>query len=293
MQSKQESAAERVSGAGAVEPNVAVAESKSGAAEEKVSDAAEEKVNDAAEEKVSDAAEEKVSGAAEELTVAEATVVEAEAETTSTEAEMTMAEAEATVAEAEATEVEDEDAVAASDEAVNSEKDETGNSATGETGISAKDEAATAQSEGQPISSSNPAGENKADTSDRHSVMRKACNSFCGRNGIDEKDRDQLITTLQSIADELTGSTVSDETLQKLARALSYERDIAQAEIQGRNTRIEQLLAQQQSTSQIHQLAMTSPAPSRPAPPYSRIGGLSAADRQTIWERGKEKRVRH
>ena len=284
MQSKQESAAERVSGAGAVEANVAVAESKSGAAEEKVSDAAEEKVNDAAEEK----------------TVAEATLVEVETETTSTEAEMTVAEAEATVAEveatvteAEATEVEDEDAVAASDEAVNSEKDETGNSATGEAGISAKDEAATAQPEGQPISSSNPAGENKADTSDRHSVMREACNSFCGRNGIDEKDRDQLITTLQSIADELTGSTVSDETLQKLAHALSYERDIAQAEIRGRNTRIEQLLVQQQSTSEIHQLAMTSPAPSRPAPPYSRIGGLSAADRQTIWERGKEKRVRH
>ena len=124
------------------------------------------------------------------------------------------------------------------------------------------------------------------------SVM-ETCDAFCKRNNMGETERANLFTILQTIADELSGSSLSDETLQKIAHALSYERDVAQAEIRGRNMRIEQLLAQQQATSQIHQLAMTAPSPSRPTPPYSRIGGLSAADRQTIWERGKEKRVRH
>ena len=124
------------------------------------------------------------------------------------------------------------------------------------------------------------------------SVM-ETCDAFCKRNNMGETERANLFTILQTIADELSGSSLSDETLQKIAHALSYERDVAQAEIRGRNMRIEQLLAQQQATSQIHQLAMTAPSPSRPTPPYSRIGGLSAADRQTIWERGKEKRIRH
>ena len=124
------------------------------------------------------------------------------------------------------------------------------------------------------------------------SVM-ETCDAFCKRNNMGETERAKLFTILQTIADELSGSSLSDKTLQKIAHALSYERDVAQAEIRGRNMRIEQLLAQQQATSQIHQLAMTAPSPARPTPPYSRIGGLSAADRQTIWERGKEKRVRH
>ena len=121
----------------------------------------------------------------------------------------------------------------------------------------------------------------------------ETCDAFCKRNNMGETERANLFNILQTITDELSGSSLSDETLQKIAHALSYERDVAQAEIRGRNMRIEQLLAQQQATSQIHQLAMTAPSPSRPTPPYSRIGGLSAADRQTIWERGKEKRVRH
>lgn len=131
------------------------------------------------------------------------------------------------------------------------------------------------------------------DPTDQKQSWQKACNAFCTQHNVPDSDRQNLLTTLQTIADELTASSPSDTTLQTIIRAITYDRDVAQAEIRGRNARIEQILAQQQTSSQIHQLGSTNPAPSRPVLPYSLIGGLTAADRQTIWERGKEKRIRH
>ncbi len=128
---------------------------------------------------------------------------------------------------------------------------------------------------------------------DQKQSWQKACDAFCTQHNVPDSDRQNLLTTLQTIADELTASSPSDTTLQTIIRAITYDRDVAQAEIRGRNARIEQILAQQQTSSQIHQLGSTNPAPSRPVLPYSLIGGLTAADRQTIWERGKEKRIRH
>ena len=131
------------------------------------------------------------------------------------------------------------------------------------------------------------------DPTDQKQSWQKACDAFCTQHNVLDSDRQNLLTTLQTIADELTASSPSDTTLQTIIRAITYDRDVAQAEIRGRNARIEQILAQQQTSSQIHQLGSTNPAPSRPALPYSLIGGLTAADRQTIWERGKENRIRH
>ena len=131
------------------------------------------------------------------------------------------------------------------------------------------------------------------DPTDQKQSWQKACDAFCTQHNVLDSDRQNLLTTLQTIADELTASSPSDTTLQTIIRAITYDRDVAQAEIRGRNARIEQILTQQQPSSQIHQLGSTNPAPSRPALPYSLIGGLTAADRQTIWERGKEKRIRH
>ena len=128
---------------------------------------------------------------------------------------------------------------------------------------------------------------------DQKQSWQKACDVFCTQHNVPDSDRQNLLSTLQTIADELTASSPSDTTLQTIIRAITYDRDVVQAEIRGRNARIEQILAQQQPSSQIHQLGSTNPAPSRPALPYSLIGGLTAADRQTIWERGKEKRIRH
>lgn len=85
-------------------------------------------------------------------------------------------------------------------------------------------------------------------------------------------------------------------SLQLLRRAINYDRDMAQAaregEVKGRNARIEEFLKQHRPASEIHQLGGTATVAS-PAPPHHIIGGLSAADRSTIWERGHEKRVRH
>ena len=85
-------------------------------------------------------------------------------------------------------------------------------------------------------------------------------------------------------------------SLQLLRRAINYDRDMAQAaregEVKGRNARIEEFLKQHRPASEIHQLGGTATVAS-PAPPHHVIGGLSAADRSTIWERGHEKRVRH
>ncbi len=99
-----------------------------------------------------------------------------------------------------------------------------------------------------------------------------------------------------TLAQEIGKGMLSEKTTAMMLHALHYERDIANAaregEIKGRNIRIDEYLIQRKKATSIHQPG-NSAQTQRPTLPYSRIGGLSAADRQTIWERGNEKRVRY
>ena len=109
-----------------------------------------------------------------------------------------------------------------------------------------------------------------------------------------EDDQEAVGHWLDNILTQLTHNALTKETLQTVLHALHYDRDVAQAgidgEVRGRNTRIEELFEQKRKTADIHALGGAI-AHATSTPPTDIIGGLSAADRQTIWERGNEKRV--
>jgi outer membrane biosynthesis protein TonB len=109
-----------------------------------------------------------------------------------------------------------------------------------------------------------------------------------------EDDQEAAGHWLDLILTQLTNNALTAETLQMVLHALHYDHDVAQAgidgEVKGRNARIEELFEQKRKTADIHMLGgAISHTPS--TLPTDIIGGLSAADRQTIWERGNEKRV--
>lgn len=122
-------------------------------------------------------------------------------------------------------------------------------------------------------------------------VDRQAANQHYTDN-----ERHAMSTLLATLLDETSKGEIGETTLQILAHAVNYERDMLQAaregEIKGRNMKIEEYLIERKSAEEVRQLGSAA-APSRPAPPASVIGGLSAADRMSIWERGHEKRVCH
>ncbi len=109
-----------------------------------------------------------------------------------------------------------------------------------------------------------------------------------------EKEREGIANLLGTLLSEYEKGELSGKTLQSLSHAVNYERDVHEAqrqgEIKGRNLKIEEYLIEHRSAEGVRQLGCSSVA-SRPAPPPSVIGGLSAADRKSIWERGNEKRV--
>ena len=101
---------------------------------------------------------------------------------------------------------------------------------------------------------------------------------------------------IKVVAAEIKTGILSQTTISQMLKALHHDRDVAAAvhegEIKGRNTRIEEYLVRRKKAEGIHQPSSTAHT-LQPNLPYSRIGGLSAADRQTIWERGNEKRVKY
>ena len=124
-------------------------------------------------------------------------------------------------------------------------------------------------------------------------LIRQAVN---GSAVVAQEEKEGVTALLTDILSGMDKGQISEETLQQLVHAIHYDRDMAQAghdgEVRGRNARIDEWLNQRHSAADIHNLGNTA-TPSRPSPPLSVIGGLTAADRTTIWERGHEKRVRH
>ena len=113
-------------------------------------------------------------------------------------------------------------------------------------------------------------------------------------SSLSASDQEAVGQWLDRLISQLSHHSLTADNLQSILNALHYDRDVAQAgidgEVRGRNTRIEDMFEQRRKAADIHVLGGAAAAFS-PAPPSKVLGGLSAADRQTIWERGNERRV--
>lgn len=112
---------------------------------------------------------------------------------------------------------------------------------------------------------------------------------------ISEDDYQAATTLVSALEKEITAGTISSETLALLLKSVAYDRAVATAhhegEVAGRNQRIDEYLQERRKEKDLPDLGR-SPVQSRPTLPYTIIGGLTAADRKSIWERGNEKRHR-
>ena len=113
---------------------------------------------------------------------------------------------------------------------------------------------------------------------------------------LSESDQEAVGQWLDQLVTQLNQHSLTADCLQAVLHAIHYDRDVAQAgidgEVRGRNTRIEDMFEQRRKAADIHVLGGAAQPTSPTLPPHI-LGGLSAADRQTIWERGNERRVKN
>ena len=113
---------------------------------------------------------------------------------------------------------------------------------------------------------------------------------------LSESDQEAVGQWLDQLVIQLNQHSLTADSLQAVLHAIHYDRDVAQAgidgEVRGRNTRIEDMFEQRRKAADIHVLGGAAQPTSPTLPPHI-LGGLSAADRQTIWERGNERRVKN
>ena len=106
---------------------------------------------------------------------------------------------------------------------------------------------------------------------------------------------DSIGDLARHLAEELISGQLSEESIDMLRRSVRYDQDVAdarrQGEIKGRNERIDEYMIERRKASEIHDLG-TSTHHNKLTTPRHIIGGLSAADRTSIWERGNEKRIK-
>ena len=113
---------------------------------------------------------------------------------------------------------------------------------------------------------------------------------------LSESDQEAVGQWLDQLVTQLNQHSLTADCLQAVLHAIHYDHDVAQAgidgEVRGRNTRIEDMFEQRRKAADIHVLGGAAQPASPTLPPHI-LGGLSAADRQTIWERGNERRVKN
>lgn len=99
---------------------------------------------------------------------------------------------------------------------------------------------------------------------------------------------------LQMAQDQAAGAW-SEATITLLRRALNYDADVAKArhegEVAGRNVRIREFLIERREPEGIYNLSGGGSALAHDVP-AERLGGLAAAERPNIWQRGGERRRR-
>lgn len=108
-------------------------------------------------------------------------------------------------------------------------------------------------------------------------------------------DAEEIGRIVDCIAEGLTSGQLSEALLNMLRKSANYNRDIEnakrQGEIKGRNQKIDEYMIERRQVSELHDLGGARQQ-NRHTVPQRIIGGLSAADRTSIWDRGNEKRIK-
>lgn len=124
-------------------------------------------------------------------------------------------------------------------------------------------------------------------------LAEEACMAIAS-DSMDDNERQALTELIRSLVKDIEKGKMGKRTIKKLLHALHYDEDLATAaregEIKGRNTKIEEFLAERKRTAHMH-CPVGTHGNIRPTPPSDIIGGLAAADRKNIWERGNERRI--
>ena len=127
-------------------------------------------------------------------------------------------------------------------------------------------------------------------------LTEKACTALKGNEGINESEIGSITQFLHSMISDINAGEMSKETIDTLLLAFRHDADVENAlregEVKGRNAKIDEWKEQRRGMAGVHQLGNAASGGMTHVP-QARLGGLCAADRQTIWERGKEKRVRY
>ena len=106
---------------------------------------------------------------------------------------------------------------------------------------------------------------------------------------------EHIDAVLLQMAEEQAAGAWSEATIALLRRALNYDADVAKArhegEVAGRNVRIREFLIERREPEGIYNLSGGGSALAHDVP-AERLGGLAAAERPSIWQRGGERRER-
>ena len=106
---------------------------------------------------------------------------------------------------------------------------------------------------------------------------------------------ERIDAVLLQMAQEQAAGAWSEATITLLRRALNYDNDVAKArhegEVAGRNVRIREFLIERREPEGIYNLSGGGSALAHDVP-AERLGGLAAAERPNIWQRGGERRER-
>ncbi len=109
-----------------------------------------------------------------------------------------------------------------------------------------------------------------------------------------ETGDEALDSALRLLAQDIRDGRWSEHSLQLLRHGLNHDIDVAKArhegEVAGRNLRINEYLIEKREPAGIHNLTGGGSTLARTVP-AERLGGLAAAEKPSIWQRGNEKRI--
>ena len=121
------------------------------------------------------------------------------------------------------------------------------------------------------------------------------CSPAVGSGSLPTSGDEHIDAVLLQMAQEQAAGAWSEATITLLRRALNYDNDVAKArhegEVAGRNVRIREFLIERREPEGIYNLSGGGSALAHDVP-AERLGGLAAAERPNIWQRGGERRER-
>ena len=121
------------------------------------------------------------------------------------------------------------------------------------------------------------------------------CSPAVGSGSLPTTGDEHIDAVLLQMAEEQAAGAWSEATIALLRRALNYDADVAKArhegEVAGRNVRIREFLIERREPEGIYNLSGGGSALAHDVP-AERLGGLAAAERPSIWQRGGERRER-